>query len=227
MVATQQAGQLKAGRNPLLNLRTEFWHDQLGYLAISANVANGHFDLTEPVTMTGVNHYPRLYYSIVGVVAHAFGLPTVMSWNLVSLVLQFLAAFTVGLVAARLSGRWWVGLLAPVPFLTGVFAYASQPGRWYTLLEAHAVLWGPFGVLFSNNAETAGLSVGIIVLGALVWAWSSEIPRAARVVITIAAAAAVGALSSFQTYSFLTEQRPRAWCWRDVGSSCCWAVSHS
>jgi len=204
MVVTQQAGQFKAGRNPLLNLRTEFWHDQLGYLAISANVANGHFDLTEPVTMTGINHYPRLYYSIVGVVAHALGLPTVTSWNLVSLVLQFLAAFTVGLVAARLSRRWWVGLLAPMPFLTGVFAYASQPGRWYTLLEAHAVLWGPFGVLFSNNAETAGLSVGIIVVGALVWAWSSEMPRAARVTITILAAAAVGALSSFQTYSFLT-----------------------
>jgi hypothetical protein len=204
MLATQQAAQLKAGRNPLLFLRTEFWHDQLGYLAISADVANGHFDLTEPVTMTGVNHYPRLYYSLVGLVARTLGLPTVTTWNLVSFALQFAAAFTVGMVAAHLSRRWWVGLLAPVPFLTGVFAYLSGAGAWYTVLQAHAVLWGPFGVLFSNNAETAGVCVGIIVLGCLVWAWNAPIPRAARNTITIVGAAAVGALSSFQTYSFLT-----------------------
>jgi hypothetical protein len=204
MLATQQAAQLRAGRNPLSFLRTEFWHDQLGYLAISANVANGHFDLTEPVTMTGVNHYPRLYYSMVGIIARTLGLPTVTAWNLASFALQFLAAFTVGMVAAHLSRRWWVGVLAPMPFLTGVFAYASQAGSWYTLLKAHAVLWGPFGVLFSNNAETAGVCIGIIVLGCLVWAWNAEIPRAARNAVTIAGAASVGALSSFQTYSFLT-----------------------
>jgi len=203
MVLAQQAGQLRAGRNPLTHLRTDFWHDQLGYLAIAANVANGHFDLTEPVTMTGVSHYPRLYYSIVGFVARVLGIPTVTSWNLLSFVLQFAAAFAVGLVAASLSRRWWVGLLAPLPFFTGVFAYLSTPGAWYDILAAHAVLWGPFGVLFSNNAETAGLCVGIIAVSAIIWSWSRPVSRATRITVTIVAAAAVGALSSFQTYSFL------------------------
>lgn len=204
VIVTQQAGQLRAGRNPLEYLRTEFWHDQLGYLAISADVANGHFDLTEPVTMTGVSHYPRMYYSIVGFVARVLDIPAVTSWNLLSFALQFAAGFTIGIVAARLSRRWWVGLLTPAPFLTGVFAYVTQPGAWYEVLAAHAVLWGPFGVLFSNNAETAGLCVGIIALGVIAWAWTARIPRAARAIFTILAAAAVGALSSFQTYSFLS-----------------------
>lgn len=203
-VALQQAGQLLAGRNPLFYLRTQFWHDQLGYLAISADAANGNLDLTEPVTMTGVNHYPRLYYSVVGLLARVLGIPTVVSWNLLSFGLQFAAALTVGLVAAHLSKRWWVGLLAPAPFFTGVFAYLVTPGAWYSQLEAHAVLWGPFGVLFSNNAETAGLCVGIIAIGALVWAWSTKLPRWALVTITLVASASVGMLSSFQTYSFLT-----------------------
>lgn len=203
MVLAQQAGQLRAERNPLTHLRTDFWHDQLGYLAIAANVANGHFDLTEPVTMTGVNHYPRLYYSIVGFLARVLGIPTVTSWNLLSFTLQFAAAFAVGLVAASLSRRWWIGLLAPLPFFTGVFAYLSAPRAWYDILAAHAVLWGPFGVLFSNNAETAGLCVGIIAVSAIIWSWSTPVSRTTRITVTIVATAAVGALSSFQTYSFL------------------------
>lgn len=204
MLITQQIGQLRAGRNPVLFLRTEFWHDQLGYLAIAADAGNGHFDLTEPVTMTGVNHYPRLYYSIVGWVSHVFGIPTVVSWNAVSFALQFGAALTVGLVAAGLSRRWWAGLLAPAPFLTGTFAFLHASGSWYTTLAAHAVMWGPFGVLFSNNAETAGLCVGIIAIGCLIWVWRGDARRATRIAVTILAAAAVGMLSSFQTYSFLT-----------------------
>lgn len=204
LTLAQQSAQWGAGRNPLLFLRTDYWHDQLGYLAIAADVANGHFDLTEPVTMTGVSHYPRLYYSAVGFIARALGLSTVMSWNLVSLILQFAAAFTIGLVAANLSRRWWVALLAPLPFLTGVFAYVAHPGAWFTDLQAHAVLWGPFGALFSNNGETAGLSLGVIVLACLAWAWTPVVRRWVRIVVTIVGSAAVGILSAFQTYSFLS-----------------------
>ncbi|MGP6176485.1 hypothetical protein ACTU6U_04185 [Microbacterium sp. A196] len=196
-------GQIGRGHNPLTQLRTNFWYDQLGYLAISADVANGHFDSTEPVTMTGVSHYPRFYYSIVGVVARTLGLPTVTAWNLTSFVLQVIAVAAIGLVAASLSRRWWVSLLAPLPFFTGTFAYLQNPDSWYTSLQAHAVLWGPYGVLFSNNAETAGLCVGLIAASGLVWAWSGQRHSRTRVIVTIVAAAMVGVLSSFQTYSFL------------------------
>jgi hypothetical protein len=205
VICLQQVAQLRAGRNPLEFLRTEFWHDQLGYLAIAADVARGHFDNSEPVTTTGVSHYPRLYYSFVGVVARIFGLPTVVSWNLVSLLLQLLAVASVALVAGALARRWWVAFAAGLPFFTGTFAYLmSGDGAWYTLLNAHAVLWGPYGVLFSHNAETAGLCVGILAVSGLVWAWRGEARRATRIALTVAAAAAVGMLSSFQTYSFLS-----------------------
>jgi hypothetical protein len=205
MLVVQQFGQLQAGRNPLLFLRSDFWHDQLGYLAIVSDVANGHFDNSEPVTTTGISHYPRLYYSFVGVVARVFGLPSVVSWNLVSLVLQFLAALAVGLLLGVLSRRWWMGFAAPLPFVTGAFAYAmSGEGAWYTLLKGHAVLWGPFGVLFSSNAETAGLCVGIIALCAVIWVWRGSARPGLRWGVTIAASATVGMLSSFQTYSFLS-----------------------
>ncbi|MFE7195797.1 hypothetical protein [Microbacterium oxydans] len=204
MVVLQQAGQIGRGRNPLTGLRTNFWYDQLGYLAISADVANGHLDSTEPVSMTGVSHYPRFYYSIVGVVARVFGLPTVTAWNLTSFVLQIMAVTAVGIVAAVLAKRWWVALLAPLPFFTGTFAYMQQADSWYTVLQAHAVLWGPYGALFSNNGETAGLCVGLIAVSALIWAWSGQRRTRTRVIVTLVASGLVGMLSSFQTYSFLT-----------------------
>ncbi|MFJ3472246.1 hypothetical protein ACIPJ1_04875 [Microbacterium maritypicum] len=204
MVILQQAGQIGRGRNPLTGLRTNFWYDQLGYLAISADVANGHFDSTEPVSMTGVSHYPRFYYSLVGVVARVFGLPTVTAWNLTSFVLQIAAVTAIGITAALLARRWWVALLAPLPFFTGTFAYIQQADSWYTVLQAHAVLWGPYGALFSNNGETAGLCIGLISVSGLIWAWSGQRRTRTRVIVTLIAAALVGMLSSFQTYSFLT-----------------------
>lgn len=205
-VILQQVGQLREGRNPLLHLRTEFWHDQLGYLAIAADVARGHFDNSEPVTMTGVSHYPRFYYSAVGAVARVTSLPTVVSWNLVSFALQFAAVLAVSLVIAGLARRWWAAFAGALPFFTGTFAYAiaGRENAWYTLLDAHAVMWGPFGVLFSNNAETAGLCVGVIALSAFVWVWRPGCSRRLRIIVTLLGAAGIGALSSFQTYSFLT-----------------------
>ncbi len=204
MLLAQQAGQLRAGRNPLTHLRTRYWHDQLGYLSIAANANNGDLGLTEPVTLTGVNHYPRFYYTTVGAVARLFNLEIVTAWNLLSFTLQFLAVLSIGLVAVSLSRRWWAGFFAPLPFFTGTFAYLVTPGSWFTALESHAVLWGPWGVLFSNNGETAGLCVGIIAICATVWAWAHPRRTWVRATITIIAAASIGMLSSFQTYSFLT-----------------------
>ncbi|WP_314451102.1 hypothetical protein [uncultured Microbacterium sp.] len=204
-VVLQQIGQVLAGRNPLQHLRTEFWHDQLGYLAIAADVAHGHFDNSEPVTMTGISYYPRFYYSAVGFLARITGLPTIVSWNLTSFALQFLAVLAVALVVAAFSRRWWLAFAGGLPFFTGTFAYAiaGRDGAWYTLLDGHAVMWGPYGVLFSNNAETAGLCVGIIAVSGLLWVWRPQGAPRARIVVTLVAAALIGALSSFQTYSFL------------------------
>jgi hypothetical protein len=204
MLVTQQWAQLIAGRNPVFVLRTAYWHDQLGYLAVTADVRAGHFASTEPVTMTGVSHYPQMYYSAVGGVANLLQLGSVTAWNLVSLALQIAAASGVGLVAGVLSKRWWVAMLAPMPFLTGTFAFLQGDDAWFVALEGHAVLWGPFGVLFSNNAETAGICTGVIVVALLAWVWSEPRTTSTRVPITVGAAAVTGLLSCVHTYAFLT-----------------------
>ncbi|MFT4187475.1 MAG: hypothetical protein QM621_02705 [Aeromicrobium sp.] len=203
MVIVQQSGQISRGHNPLTGLRTNFWYDQLGFLAISANVANGNFESTEPVSMTGVSYYPRLYYSLVGIIANLTGLPTVVAWNLTSFTLQVVAVAAIGMVAASILGRWWAAFFAPLPFFTGTFSYVHDSTSWYTSLQSHAVLWGPYGVLFSNNAETAGICIGIVALSSVIWVWSCDCSKRTRAIVTIASSASIGVLSSFQTYSFL------------------------
>lgn len=197
------AGQIKAGFNPITEMRTAYWGDQLGYLSISANVVSGHFDNPEPLTVTGVNYYPRFYYTIVGVISRLTGMDSVMAWNVTGTLIQLGAVVVLAVVMSILCRRWWVGLLAPAPFLTGTFSVLLH-GHWFSSLQSHAVLWGPYGALFSKNAEGAGLSLGVIAMSLLMWVWASRTSHATRWIVTIAAAAAVGMLSSFQTYSFLT-----------------------
>lgn len=184
-------------------LRTAFWHDQLGYLSIVADVATGNLDSVEPVTVTGVNHYPRTYYALVGLAARATGIDAVTAWNMISALIQLTAVVVLAVAMSVLARRWWVGALAPLPFLTGTLS-AVTSGSWLTGLEHHTVLWGPYGALFSNNAETAGLSIIVIVLSALALVWARPARRGTRIAVSALAAAAVGSLSGFQTYSFIT-----------------------
>ena len=184
-------------------LRTAFWHDQLGYLSIVADVATGNLDSVEPVTVTGVNHYPRTYYALVGLAARATGMDAVTAWNVISALIQLTAVVVLAVAMSVLARRWWVGALAPLPFLTGTLS-AVTSGSWLTGLEHHAVLWGPYGALFSNNAETAGLSIIVIVLSALALVWARPSRLGARITVSVLAAAALGSLSGFQTYSFIT-----------------------
>lgn len=194
---------LTAPAGPFTTLRTAFWHDQLGYLSIVTDVASGNLSQREPMTETGISHYPRNYYSAVGLVARVLGWEPVTAWNVVSIVIQLSAVTLLAIAMSVLARRWWVGLLAPLPFLTGTLS-VFRSGTWYMPLEHHAVLWGPYGVLFSNNAETAGLGVIIIVLSMLALVWARPARTATRVTTSIVSAAALGMLSGFQTYSFLT-----------------------
>lgn len=194
---------LSASAGPAAGMRQAYWHDQLGYLATVTNVAGGDFSTTEPMTQTGVDHYPRAYYSLVGLVAHVTGITPVSAWNITAIVFQLTMVIALAFTAARLSRRWWMSLLAPLPFIAGTFS-ALRFDDWKTPLDSHAVLWGPFGQFFSNNAEGAGLSVIVIAGCALANVWLRHAHRGVRVVVTIMSVAAVGALSSFQTYSFIS-----------------------
>lgn len=195
---------LVASPGPLQSLRTAFWNDQLGYLSIVANAAQGEVGAVEPMTSTGVNHYPRTYYMAVGLVARALSLEPVTAWNLVSVLFQVAAVAALAVALGVLSRRWWLGALAPVPFLIGTLSVLDGEGGWSRALGSHAVLWGPYGVLFSNNAETSALCLIIVVLCALALVWLRPAGARTRLVVSIVTAALVGGLSGFQTYSFLT-----------------------
>lgn len=190
---------------PLRSIRTFAWHDQLGYLSMVANVADGDVSNTEPVTETGVNHYPRFYYTTVGLVAHALHLEPITAWNAVSLVLQVSAVVALSLCLVVVSRRAWAGFLAPLPFFAGVLAFSSPlSDLWFRPLDSHAVLWGPYGVMFSNNGETAGICIIVIATSALAAVWLRPRRASVRVMTSIVAMLALGGLSSFQTYSFLS-----------------------
>lgn len=198
-----QLGVILRGGNPFTDVRTLYWLDQLSYLAIVANVQTGELAPVEPFTLTGVSHYPMGYYTLVGLVARLFGIPATTSWNMVGLTVQLLAVAAISLATARFSRRWWLGFLAPLPFVVGTYAFALN-GLWYSPMQFHALLWGPFGALFPKNAESSGLALAAILLVACVWAWLSSGRTAVRGAVVVLCAGGVGLLASFQTYSFLT-----------------------
>lgn len=191
--------------SPLRAIRTFAWHDQLGYLSMVANVADGDLRDHEPVTETGANYYPRAYYTAVGLIARVLHIDAITAWNLVSVLIQLLAVAALSICLIRVSRRAWMGFLAPLPFFAGVLSFLSPESEgWYRPLDSHAVLWGPYGALFSNNAEAAGLSIIVIAASALSAVWLRPTAPRIRVGVTLLAVAALGALSGFQTYSFLT-----------------------
>ncbi|MEG9226817.1 hypothetical protein [Aeromicrobium sp. Sec7.5] len=193
---------LTSGSRPFLSLRAAYGHDQLGYLAIVTNVANGDLSASEPVTQTGSSYYPRGYYSFVGLVARTLGVHPITAWNLVSVGLQILAVALLAVALVVLSRRWWIGLLAPLPFTIGTLSMVTG-GDWLTDLNSHAVLWGPFGLLFSNNADTAALMVITMVLSVAALAVHLGVAGGRALAIAIACGAAVGLLASFHAYTFI------------------------
>jgi hypothetical protein len=106
-------------------------------------------------------------------------------------------------VTARLSGRRWTGLLAPLPFVVGTLSTLGGHG-WYTALDSHAVLWGAYGVLFTLNGESVSLCLGGCALLALVCVADGRVGPRARLPLAVLACLVVGATAAIQTYSFLT-----------------------
>jgi len=198
-----QAGMYLA--NPgwsIARFRAFFEHDQLGYLAIVTNFAEGQFADVEPDTETGSNTYPRAYYQVAGLVARMFNLTPITAWNITGLLAQLALVGVLAVVLIGAGNRWWAGLLAPVPFMLGTFA-AFLGNGWYTTMASHAVLWGPFAVLHTLNGEAVSLSIAGTVLLGLGWLWWRPHGRRIRVFGTIGLSLVVGLLANVQTYSFV------------------------
>lgn len=185
-------------------LSTLYDHDQLGYLAIVTNVAHGHGAGPEPDTISGLNPYPSGYYTLVGTVARVLHVAPVTAWNGTSMALQVMAFTVLGVTVAALTRRSWTAALGALVPLTGAAARLVT-GIWLIPINHQGALWGPFGVLFPMNGETAGLCAVVtgICLLALAWARPGAAPTA-RSLLTLGGAALLGVAANFQTYNFLT-----------------------
>ena len=186
----------------ITRFRAYYEHDQLGYLAIVKNWSEGQFQAFEPDTETGSNTYPRLYYEVIGFLGRIFGIDPIVAWNIFGMLAQLALVAVLAVVLIAFSRRWWMGLLAPVPFLLGTFAFAYGPG-WFTSLASHAVIWGPFGILHSLNGESVSLSIACLSVLGLGWLWLRPHGTRTRTFWTIGLSLVIGILGNVQTYSFI------------------------
>jgi hypothetical protein len=187
----------------LTSFRDYFVYDQLSYLSMVVNFARGDFASVEPFTETGRNTYPHLYYVVLGAFGHLTGIGPVAAWNIVGTALQAGLVAAIGIACIRVTGRASTGALGFAPLLLGTFAWTQGSGQWFWQMSSHAVIWGPFGVLFTLNGEAAALSVaGIAFLGALVPFLRGSSRRARLVAMTLLAVV-VGGLLNVHVYSFL------------------------
>ncbi len=187
-------------------MRNYFATDQLSYAAIATNVSQGNLAFVEPLTETGVSHYPSLWYYVIGLVSWATHLPVWFVWTLLGLAILSGAVLTVGVVAARISQRVWAPILPALALLTGTMA-TQTADYWYTSLQSHAVLWAPYSSIFTLNGEVAGICIGAITLALLVDALfkqdQSRPHRTPRIEL-LSAALLVGLLANVQTYTFFS-----------------------
>ena len=186
------------------SFRDYFPYDQLSYMSMVVNTAEGKSDALEPFTETGVNNYPHLWYVVLGHVSRLTGLDPLQAWAICGVGVQLVFVAVLALAIVVLSGRLWAGLLAPLPFLVGTFSsFSGSPDGWFQRLDAHAVLWGAFGTLFTINGETASLCLGGTALLVLLVTWTRVRTPWVRTVLTVVAAAMIGLMANIQTYSFL------------------------
>lgn len=184
------------------SFRGFFAADQLSYLAIAADAAAGRLDAVEPFTLTGSNFYPRWYYVAVGLLARGMGISVGGAWTALGMAMQLGVVVVIATALVVVSGRAWAALFAVTPFVVGTLAVPVS-GSWLTSLESHAVLWGPFAVLFPLNAEAAGLCIAASALVLAVIA-TVRLSGGRQIAAAVAASAAIGFLANVQTYSFFT-----------------------
>lgn len=183
--------------------RQYFSNDQLSYLAIADNVARGNFALVEPFTQTGNLHYPSLWYQTVGLVAFITGQPVWVVGQVLGMLLIGAAVATVGWVGWRLSTRVWAPVVPAALLLVGTLSTITA-GYWYTLLNVHAVVWGPFGTLFVLNAEAIGVSIGAVAVALLLFVQFDAMRGRPHPALVLVVALLAGSLANIQTYSFFT-----------------------
>ena len=203
---TAQALSLWALLGPVSNadwtkgFRAYFSNDQLSYAAIAVNSSQSIGSSAEPLTGTGVSFYPSGWYHFLGLVNNVTGVPVNLLWQVLGLVAIGIAIAILGLIAHTLSRRWWAPILPGLALFTGTLSTFIHD-YWYTSLSAHAVIWGPFGTLFTLNSGAISLMGGTVALALILWHLLAPSRSNTRIFI---AAALIGLLANLHTYAFFT-----------------------
>ncbi|MEI8083279.1 MAG: hypothetical protein WCI74_15685 [Actinomycetes bacterium] len=204
-----QALTLLVTLSPLVGLgwwsgfRGYFANDQLSYAAVAANVSAGNFAPVEPFTQTGVSFYPSLWYYVIGTVSRISHIPVFVVWTLLGVAIVGLAVGVVGWVALRVSGWWFAPALAAFGLFAGTLSMVLY-GNWHAWLNYHAVLWGPFAMLFTLNGEVAGISLGTMAISLLIYSAAMTVPARRRLVLVVLSATVLGLLANVHTYAFFS-----------------------
>lgn len=203
---TAQALSLWALLGPVSNadwtkgFRAYFSNDQLSYAAIAVNSSQSIGSSAEPLTGTGVSFYPSGWYHFLGLVNNVTGVPINLLWQVLGLAAIGIAIAILGLIAHTLSRRWWAPILPGLALFTGTLSTFIHD-YWYTSLSAHAVIWGPFGTLFTLNSGAIALMSGTVALALILWHLLAPSRSNTRIFI---AAALIGLLANLHTYAFFT-----------------------
>lgn len=187
----------------LQGFRNYFANDQLSYSAIATTVANGTYAPVEPLTETGVSFYPSGWYYVIGTVSMLTGAPVHALWQVLGLLVVGGAIALLGVLGYRLTRNSIAPLLPGLALATGTFS-TFIAGDWFTYLGYHAVIWGPFGTLFTLNAESIGVVTVAVVFTWLVVTTMRCQERRLPAVTIVVAAVILGLLANVQTYSFFT-----------------------
>ena len=203
---TAQALSLWALLGPVSNadwtkgFRAYFSNDQLSYAAIAVNSSQSIGSSAEPLTGTGVSFYPSGWYHFLGLVNNVTGVPVNLLWQVLGLATIGIAIAILGLIGHTLSRRWWAPILPGLALFTGTLSIFIHD-YWYTSLSAHAVIWGPFGTLFTLNSGAIALMGGTVALALILWHLLAPSRSNTRIFI---AAALIGLLANLHTYAFFT-----------------------
>ena len=183
--------------------RAYFSNDQLSYAAIATTIANGTFVPVEPLTETGISFYPSAWYYLIGLASLITGASVYALWQILGLIAVGTAIALLGLLGYSLTRNPISPLLPALALATGTFS-SFAADYWFTPMGNHAVLWGPFGTLFTLNAESVGVMTGAVIFTWLVVTSMRISNRGSPTASIMVSAAVLGLLANVQTYSFFT-----------------------
>ena len=177
-------------------------YDQLSYAAIASTVASGNSATVEPFTETGYSYYPSLWYRILGWLAAVTGFSVPTVWTLAGYALLAGSVAILGHVGYRISKLAWAPALVAPALTIGTLAM-TLVGDWKIPLDSHAVLWGPYGALYTLNGEVAAFALlGISLAIVLRLALGAPTQDRWRLTGLSVAAILIGVTANIHTYAF-------------------------